>query len=66
MKRIYRNDVSNMTKEKQSVAHRGKNHTNETKQKISKAMQDYWAKLPTKPINNNNSTSTIGKIYGRD
>lgn len=65
MKRIYRNDVSNITKEKQSIAHKGKSHSNETKQRISKAMQNYWAKLPTKPTTNNNSTSSTEQIYGK-
>lgn len=45
-KRIYRNDVSQQTREKQSIAHQGRKHSNDTKQKISKAMCDYWAKLP--------------------
>ena len=64
MKRIYRNDVSNSTREKQSVAHKGKTHSNETKQRISRAMCNYWAKLPTKPTTNN-TTSTTEKIYGK-
>ena len=63
-KRIYRNDVSAETREKQSIAHQGRKHSNNTKQKISKAMCDYWAKLPMKPINNND-TSTTG-IYGKE
>lgn len=45
-KRIYRNDVSPETREKQSIAHQGKKLSNDTKQKISKSMTDYWAKLP--------------------
>ena len=63
-KRLYRNDVSAETREKQSVAHQGRRHSNDTKQKISKAMCDYWEKLPMKPINNND-TSTTG-IYGKE
>lgn len=63
-KRLYRNDVSDITKEKQSVAHRGRKHTNETKNKISKSLQDYWQKLPVKPTTNNN-TSTIDRVYGK-
>lgn len=64
MKRIYRNDVSEETREKQSVAHSGKKHSNATKQKISQSMVKYWATLPVKPENNNN-ISTTEKIYGK-
>ena len=63
-KRLYRNDVSAETREKQSVAHQGRKLSNDTKQRISKAMCDYWAKLPAKPINNN-ETATID-IYGKE
>lgn len=49
MKRVFRNDVSNITKEKQSLSHRGKTHSIETKNKISQSLQKYWAGLPTKP-----------------
>lgn len=63
-KRIYRNDVSPQTREKQSIAHQGRKHSNDTKQKISKAMCDYWASLPMKPINNN--TSTTDTDYGKE
>ena len=64
-KRIYRNDVSQLTREKQSIAHQGRKHSNDTKQKISKAMCDYWASLPMKPINNNN-TSATDTNYGKE
>ena len=64
-KRIYRNDVSQLTRERQSIAHQGRKHSNDTKQKISKAMCDYWASLPMKPINNNN-TSTTDTSYGKE
>lgn len=61
-KRIYRNDVSAETREKQSLAHQGRKHSNDTKQRISKSMSDYWAKLPMKPNNNDTSmTDTYGK-----
>ena len=63
-KRIYRNDVSQQTREKQSLAHQGRKHSNDTKQKISKAMCDYWASLPMKPINN--TTSTTDTDYGKE
>ena len=58
-KRIYRNAVSRQTREKLSVAHQGRRHSNDTKQKISKAMCDYWAKLPMKPIDNNDTSTSI-------
>lgn len=61
---IYRNDVSQQAREKQSIAHQGRKHSNDTKQKISKAACDYWAKLPMKPINNNDTLTT--EIYGKD
>lgn len=64
MKRIYRNDVSKVTKEKQSIAHRGKKHSTASKQRISQSLQKYWATLPVKPKNNNN-ISTTEKIYGK-
>lgn len=60
MRRIYRNDTSPITKEKQSIAHTGKKHSTETKRKISKSLTDYWAKLPAKP--SNNTTNTTKKI----
>lgn len=62
-KRIYRNDVSQQTREKQSIAHQGRKHSNDTKQKISKSMCNYWASLPMKPVNNN--TSTTSTDYGK-
>lgn len=64
MKRIYRNDVSQVTKEKQSIAHKGKKHSNQTKKLISQKLIAYWAKLGVKPENNNN-LSTTEKIYGK-
>lgn len=60
MKRIYRNDTSPITKEKQSIAHKGKKHSIETKQRISQSLQKYWAELPAKP--SNNTTNTTKKI----
>ena len=63
MKRVYRNDVSQETKVKQSLAHQGRIHSNSTKNKISKALCNYWANLPVKPTNNNNN-STIEQVYG--
>ena len=63
-KRLYRNEVSNETKEKQRVAHQNKKHSIETKNKISQSLQKYWAGLPTKPSTNNNNQTTTEKIYG--
>lgn len=63
-KRIYRNDVSDTTRQKQSLAHQGRKLSNDTKQKISKSMTDYWAKLPMKPTTDNNSSTT--DIYGKE
>lgn len=63
-KRLYRNDVSPETREKQSVAHQGRKHSNDTKRRISKSMCDYWAKLPMKPITNNDTSMT--DTYGKD
>lgn len=63
-KRIYRNDVSLLTREKQSIAHKGRTHSNDTKLKISKSMTDYWSKLPAKPTDNNNTSTT--DIYGKE
>lgn len=62
-KRLYRNDVSDITREKQSIAHQGRKHSSETRNKISKSLEKYWANLPCKPTTNNNQTTTQ-KIYG--
>jgi len=50
MSRIYRNDVSPITREKQSLSHTGRHHSEETKKKISSSMIEYWGSLPFKPI----------------
>ena len=63
-KRIFRNDVSDETRMKQSISHQGRKLPNSVKQKISKAMCDYWAKLPMKPINNNDTSNT--DVYGKE
>lgn len=63
MKRMYRNDVSDETKQKQSIAHKGKRHSESSKQKISQSLTKYWATLGLKPTNNN--TSTTEQIYGK-
>lgn len=61
MKRIYRNCISDSTREKQSLAHKGRRHSESTKQKISRSLSNYWAQLPYSP---NNNKSTNEKIYG--
>lgn len=63
MKRMYRNDVSDETKQKQSMSHKGKRHSESSKQKISQSLTQYWATLGPKPTNNN--TSTTEQIYGK-
>lgn len=63
MKRVYRNDVSQETKVKQSLAHQGRKHSNSTKNKISKALCNYWAKLPLKLTDNNNNSKNQ-QVYG--
>lgn len=63
-KRVYRNDVSDTTRQKQSLAHQGRKLSSDTKRKISKSMQNYWAQLPMKPTNDNNSSTT--DIYGEE
>ena len=63
-KRLYRNDVSDITREKQSLAHQGRKHSIESRNKISQSLQKYWAGLPpTKPTNNN--TTTTERVYGK-
>lgn len=61
-KRMFRNDVSSETRAKQSIAHQGRKHSNETKNKISKSLANYWAKLPIKPTN----SKTIDNVYGKE
>lgn len=62
-KRLYRNDVSAITKEKQAIAHRGKTHSDKTKRLISQKLQKYWSNLEYKPNSNDNQTVTE-KVYG--
>lgn len=54
MIRVYRNDISDETREKQSLAHRGRKQSEATKAKISQSLEKYWAKLPMKPNDNVN------------
>lgn len=64
-KRLYRNDVSAETREKQSISHKGKKHSTETKRLISQKLQKYWSSLPSKPTTNNNTASAIELTYGK-
>lgn len=63
IKRRYRNDMSDQQKQAISRKLTGRTLSNDTKQKISKSMEKYWASLPMKPITssgntNNSATST--------
>lgn len=51
-KRQYRNDMSDEQKQKISQKLAGRKLSNDTKAKISKSMEKYWASLPSKPVNN--------------
>ena len=53
MKRMFRNDMSDQQKRAISMKLQGRTLTQSTKDKISKAMQDYWASLPLKPATEN-------------
>ena len=48
-KRIYRNDMTQAQKDKIAAANIGKRLSQATKDKISKAMTEYWQSLPYKP-----------------
>ena len=54
-KRQYRNDMSDAQKQAISQRMKGRTLSNDTKQKISKSMEKYWASLPVKPITTNNN-----------
>lgn len=64
MKRQYRNDMPQYVKDKHAAAQQGKKHTEETKEKISQSMKDYWWKLPFKPIDQPTSGRTSYDQYG--
>lgn len=67
MKRQYRNDMSYAQKRAISNALRGRHHSENHKQKISKALERYWAELPLKPSTppKNNDTASE-RVYGKD
>lgn len=54
-KRRYRNDMPETQKQAISQKLKGRRLSTDTKKKISKSMQDYWASLPMKPITTSNS-----------
>ncbi len=60
-KRQYRNDMPLSQRQAISQKLSGRKLSQDTKQKISKSMQDYWASLPMKPVTddgaNNNTTN---------
>lgn len=51
-KRQYRNDMPQQQRDKISQKLKGRTLSNDTKAKISKSMEKYWASLPMKPVNN--------------
>lgn len=61
MRRIYRNDMSQMQKDKIAAQNKGKRLSQSTKDKISKALADYWGRLPYKP-STSGSTPSIGSL----
>lgn len=67
-KRQYRNDMSDEQKQKISRKLQGRKLSQDTKNKISKSMCDYWGSLSYKPVTStgttNNNTSTNTTQYG--
>ena len=59
-KRVWRNDMPQTQKDKIAQANTGKHLSDETKAKISAALCDYWASLPTKPITASGNTASTG------
>lgn len=57
-KRQYRNDMSDEQKQKISQKLKGRTLSNDTKAKISKSLEKYWASLPLKPITSTTSGET--------
>lgn len=49
-KRQYRNDMPEAQKQAISDKLKGRKLSNDTKMKISKSMEKYWASLPMKPV----------------
>lgn len=59
-KRQWRNDMSQQQKDKLSAINKGKRHSQQTKDKIAKSMEDYWRKLPYKPATSTSGGTTPG------
>lgn len=57
-KRQYRNDMSDAQREKISQKLTGRKLSNDTKAKIAKSMERYWASLPLKPITSTGNAET--------
>ena len=49
MRRVYRNDMSQSQKDKIAASNVGKHLSQSTRDKISKALERYWSRLPYKP-----------------
>lgn len=56
-RRRYRNDMPEAQRQAISQKLQGRKLSQNTKLKISKSMQDYWASLPMKPITSGTSTN---------
>ena len=56
MKRLYRN-LEDDTKKRIAQSLRGRTFSDSHKQAISDAMRQYWAKIPYRPIENNESNN---------
>ena len=63
MHRIYRNDMTQAQKDKIAAANTGRRHSQQTKDRISRSMQQYWAGLPYKPNTDDDSTPTPPDPY---
>lgn len=59
-KRQWRNDMSQTQKDKIAAANKGKRLSNHTRELISKALEKYWASLPTKPAPKDPGTNDTG------
>lgn len=57
-KRQYRNDMPEAQKQAISQKLTGRKLSNDTKMKISRSMEKYWASLPTKPITSTSGTTS--------
>lgn len=58
MKRQFRNYMSQQQKDKIGFANKGRKHTQQTKDKISKSLEKYWSQLPIKPASSGGTTTT--------